>query len=572
MRKITARLLFLVVLIVALSGVVTLGVIQGVHTPQAQAAGAQVRQAAVNTDTPTVTATATATNTNTATATVTSTPANTATVTATATATATTSATTTVLPTATVTATSTPLPGGPTSDYFAEGYTGLAATNGTATFTEVLNILNPNLTNAATVTLTYYIQGVAAPVTVTRTVNAKSTLRESVNTDVGNDKIVAAVVSSNQRVYATRTITRISPTGQRLDGSTTLPVTAPSTSWGFPEGYTGVTFQEYLTVLNPTGTQANVHILLAPQAATDAGARTLNFTVGALSRVTENIRSLNQGNNAQSVGMVITSDQPIVPERVLYFGNGAGSGKFGSTVARGTNAPSSSMSFAYGTSGGATSTSSGLNSVGNQDFITLLNPNLTTASTVGVSFFNVAGQQLGSTVTKTLAPGTRQTVIANTVLGTASVNVFSVRLNATSPIEAEAAQYFGGSPNIGNHPGVDFPGQSTPTSNALLTDLSTKSADGAGVNRDIYLYNPGGASITVSATYFGTSGNTATASYTVPAGGVLDVDVNGDTQTAIPVGPVGAELTTSTGSFIAYGVGITNDDLSATEDIGTAAY
>jgi len=286
MRKITARLLFLVVLIVALSGVVTLGVIQGVHTPQAQAAGAQVRQAAVNTDTPTVTATATATNTNTATATVTSTPANTATVTATATATATTSATTTVLPTATVTATSTPLPGGPTSDYFAEGYTGLAATNGTATFTEVLNILNPNLTNAATVTLTYYIQGVAAPVTVTRTVNAKSTLRESVNTDVGNDKIVAAVVSSNQRVYATRTITRISPTGQRLDGSTTLPVTAPSTSWGFPEGYTGVTFQEYLTVLNPTGTQANVHILLAPQAATDAGARTLNFTVGALSRVT----------------------------------------------------------------------------------------------------------------------------------------------------------------------------------------------------------------------------------------------------------------------------------------------
>ncbi len=38
--------------------------------------------------------------------------------------------------------TPTPLPGGPTTAYFAEGYTGVAATNGRATFTEVLNLLN----------------------------------------------------------------------------------------------------------------------------------------------------------------------------------------------------------------------------------------------------------------------------------------------------------------------------------------------------------------------------------------------------------------------------------------------
>ncbi|MGH2346662.1 MAG: hypothetical protein ACRDG4_15665, partial [Chloroflexota bacterium] len=423
-----------------------------------------------------------------------------------------------------------------------------------------------------TVTITYYIQGSATPVTVTRTINAKTTLRESVNTDVGNDKIVAAVVKSAQRVYATRTMTRVSPTGQRLDGSATLPVPAPATSWGFPEGYTGVTFQEYLTVLNPSATQANVHILLAPQAATDAGAHTLNFTVPALSRVTENIRALNQGTGAQSVGMIITSDQPIVPERVLYFGNGAGSGKFGSTVSRGINTPSTTLSLAYGSSGGATSTASGLNSVGNQAFITLLNSSLTAASTVAVSFYNVAGQQLGQTVSKTLAPGTRQTVIANTVLGTSAVSVFSVRLNATSPIEAEEAQYFNGSPNIGDHPGVDYPGQFSATTHAFLSDLATKSADGANVNRDIYLYNPGAVAISVAATYFGTSGNTDTATYSVPAGGVFDVDVDSDTQTSIPPGAVGAELTASSGSFIAFGLGLTNDGLSALEDVGVPAY
>ncbi len=561
MRNITGRLLLLVGLIVALTGGLTFGVTHGLATSHALAAGAQSRAAAV-TDTSTATATATTTATSTATATATHTP------TATATSTATIAATTTVTPTST----STPAPGSPTTDYFAEGYTGLAATNGRATFVEVLNILNPSQDNPATVTITYYIQGSATPVTVTRTINAKTVLRESVNTDVGNDKIVAAIVRSNQRVYSTRTMTRVSPTGGRLDGSATLPVTAPGTSWGFPEGYTGVTFQQYLTVLNPSATQANVHILLAPQAATDAGAHTLNFTVPALSRVTENIRVLNQGNNAQSVGMLITSDQPIVPERVLYFGNGAGSGKFGSTVSRGINTPSTTLSFAYGSSGGATNTATGLNSVGNQDFITLLNPSLTTASTVAVSFYNVAGQQLGQTVSKTLAPGTRQTVIANTVLGTSAVNVFSARLNATSPIEAEAAQYFNGSPNIGDHPGVDYPGQFSATTHAFLSDLATKSADGAIVNRDIYLYNPGAVAISVAATYFGTSGNTDTATYTIPAGGVFDVDVDSDTQTSIPPGAVGAELTASSGSFIAFGLGLTNDNLSALEDVGIPAY
>lgn len=561
MRNITGRLLLLVGLIVALTGGLAFGVTHGLATSHALAAGAQSRAAAV-TDTSTATATATTTATSTATATATHTP------TATATSTATIAATTTVTPTST----STPAPGSPTTDYFAEGYTGLAATNGRATFVEVLNILNPSQDNPATVTITYYIQGSATPVTVTRTINAKTVLRESVNTDVGNDKIVAAIVRSNQRVYSTRTMTRVSPTGGRLDGSATLPVTAPGTSWGFPEGYTGVTFQQYLTVLNPSATQANVHILLAPQAATDAGAHTLNFTVPALSRVTENIRALNQGNNAQSVGMLITSDQPIVPERVLYFGNGAGSGKFGSTVSRGINTPSTTLSFAYGSSGGATNTATGLNSVGNQDFITLLNPSLTTASTVAVSFYNVAGQQLGQTVSKTLAPGTRQTVIANTVLGTSAVNVFSARLNATSPIEAEAAQYFNGSPNIGDHPGVDYPGQFSATTHAFLSDLATKSADGAIVNRDIYLYNPGAVAISVAATYFGTSGNTDTATYTIPAGGVFDVDVDSDTQTSIPPGAVGAELTASSGSFIAFGLGLTNDNLSALEDVGIPAY
>src|SRR5205823_2806932 len=142
----------------------------------------------------------------------------------------------------------------------------------------------------------------------------------------------------------------------------------------------------------------------------------------------------------------------------------------------------------------------------------------------------------------TLAPGTRQTIIANTTLGSAAVAPFSVAISSNVPIEAESAQYYGGSPNVGQHPGVDFPGIAANSTDAFMTDLSTQLADGASVNRDLYLYNPGSAPIQINAIYFGSTGNTAQASYTVAAGGILLVNVESDTQTAIPPGPMAVEL------------------------------
>jgi hypothetical protein len=174
-----------------------------------------------------------------------------------------------------------------------------------------------------------------------------------------------------------------------------------------------------------------------------------------------------------------------------------------------------------------------------------------------------------------VSAGTRQTILANSVLGAAAVSLFSVTLNATGLIEAEAAQYFNGSPNIGEHPGVAFPAQANPTTDVFLSDLSTQLADNTAVNRTAYLYNPGSAPIQVAATYFGSTGTTTQQTYTVPAGGITQVNVEQDTQTNIPPGPLGAEFklaSGSTGNFIAYAVGRTSDDLSATEDVGVPAF
>jgi hypothetical protein len=451
----------------------------------------------------------------------------------------------------------------------------LASTNGRATFTETLNILNPS-TRTATVTITYYIQGSGAPVAVTRTVSPTTVLRELVNSDVGADKLVAAVVTSPQRVFVTRMMSRVAPDGSRLDGSATLPVSAPSRSWGFPEGYTGVSFQEYLTILNPSSTQANVTITLAPQASSATGAKTLNLMVPALSRATANIRSLNLDNPAKSIGMLISSDVPIVPERVLYFGDGSGSGKFGSTVSSGMASTATQLHVAYGSSNGSVPTASGgFTQVGNQDFITLLNPASSGSVQVTATFFDQSGRTINQSQAVTVAAGTRQTIIANNVLGSSTVSPYSVVLRASGPIMAESAQYYGGSPNSGRHPGVDYPALAQGSSDVFLSDLASLLTDNVtAVNNTVFIHNPGGAGLQVTGTYFGGNGKTAQSTYTVPAGGIATIDPGQDASTAIPPGPLGAEYTVSggtPGTIVVYAVGRTNDNLSATEDVGMPA-
>ena len=467
--------------------------------------------------------------------------------------------------TATPSPTSIPVTTGPTRAYFAEGYTGQSATNDKASFTEVLNIFNPG-TAGAQATITYYIQGAQQPLAITRSVAAGWVFRESVNGDVGPDRIVAAVITSPQRLYITRTITRISPAGARLDGSTTQPASAPATTWGFPEGYTGVTFQQYLTVLNPGNTQANVTVLLAPQAATAQNAHTLRLVVPPRSRATANIRALNLGSTAKSVGMLISSDQPIVPERVIYFGEGTGSGKFGSTVSSGSTAATQSFQFGYGTSGGLGANG---DAQGDQQYITLLNPTLSGAPVqVTVSFVDSLGHSVGFARVVPVAAGTRQTVRVNQALGPTPIGPFSVILNATAPIEAEAAQYYGGSPNLGRHPGVAFPPARISGGSLFLSDLSTLLADGSPMQRTVYLQNPGQAPVEVSATYYGSTSAPVVKSYTVLAGGVAAIDVNAAISTSIPHGAIGATFTPlGGGSLDAVAIGKTLDGQSAIEDV-----
>ena len=488
----------------------------------------------------TATPTFTATGTSTATSTVTTSPTTTSTSTATGTWTPTIApigsgptSTFTQIPTTTPTSTPTQTPSstfsstptstqapsatstnpatptaGPTqppliSYYFAEGYTGLGATNGKATFTEALSLLNPNCAYVPA-TITYYPAAGGTPIVVNTSIPPASVLEENVNNDIGTDKTVSTVVTSPYRIYVSRTVTRVNVSSGKLDGSTTVPATSPSTTWYFAEGYSGVTFQEYLAVFNPSTTAtANVKILAQPQTAATGAPLSQTVAIAPLNRATLNIHAMFNDPRTKCVGLAVTSDQPVVAERIEYFGDGVGSGKFGATAAIGVVTPATQWRVPFGSSGGGSKLASGsVQSTGDQHYITLLNPNAGSAVQVTVLFNDAAGQALSAPVTLSIASGTRQTVVSNGVIGTAPANPFSAAISATLPVVAEAVQYFAGSPNVGQHPGAMVPASSVATTDAYFSSLMTVLPDGSPLTRYVYLYNPGTSPVQVTAMYF----------------------------------------------------------------------
>lgn len=458
---------------------------------------------------------------------------------------------------------------GPTTLYFAEGYTGLLSTNGKANFDESLAILNAN-PFTATVAITYLIQD-GSPVVIDRSVPPSSTLRESVNSDIGPDKIAAAIVGSPSRITAERIIRRTNASNATLDANSSLGNPNLGTTFYFAEGYTGISFQEYLTLANPGNTDAHVTVTFAPEAASSAGAPTETFVVPAKGRSTRNIRRDTLSLSNKSVGMIVTSDQPIMAERVLYFGDGSGSAKYGSTAKAGIQTTANQYLFAYGSAGG-----SGLaQQPGDQSYVTVLNPGTSPVSaTVLAQFYDATGHSLGTTSVQ-VAPGTRQTINANTVVHNTG-GIYSTVLTSSSPFVAEKPQYIGGNPNVGTHPGVAPSGTPAGVKSAAFPDLSLTDALGQQEQQTVFLYNPAGTGttpITVTATYYGTNGG-KTVDYSVPAGSIVTVNVNTDAG-SLGTGPIGATFAVTSGgandSFVATNVANTADGRSYTATQGSLA-
>jgi hypothetical protein len=139
--------------------------------------------------------------------------------------------------------------------YFAEGFTG-------AGFDEYLSILNPG-GSAASVRITYYL---ASGASVVKSLTVGASTRETVAVHetargVGRGQAVSARVESTNNVgIVVERPMYFRYSGGVDGGHTVMGATSLGTTWYFAEGFTGAGFDEYLTILNPTGGAASIRI------------------------------------------------------------------------------------------------------------------------------------------------------------------------------------------------------------------------------------------------------------------------------------------------------------------------
>ena len=268
------------------------------------------------------------------------------------------------------------------------------------------------------------------------------------------------------------------------DGDAILGNTGTGATWYLAEGYTGLTFKESVSILNPDQAHA-VHVTLRLLALGGKGSRSVRVTVPAHTHATVDVSRLLPG---RSLSIVATSDRGIVVERALTFsrlgsGRGAGNG-YGLTTRAGINVAATSWLFAEGSTANRFET-----------FLTVLNPGAQ-AARVTARFYGRSGRLLASR-TITVAGLSRANIRLN---GLVHASGIASTVMADRPIVVERPEYFG-SPNGARIAGSDVFGL-----NGGAARWSFAGGDTTANSEFLLLFNPSAQAIPVALTFYGDNG------------------------------------------------------------------
>jgi Bacterial TSP3 repeat len=302
--------------------------------------------------------------------------------------------------------------------YFAEGALGFFRTD--------IGLVNNSTTETANVQLTYvtesgtsYTQRVKLLPMTRQTVSANSFL-----TGVGGG--FGTIIESNIAIAADRFM-EWGATG--YGSSLSASVTAPSQTWYFAEGATGI-FNLYYLLLNPSPTAtAHVSIKYLQEIGPPV---TRTYTVAPHTRETISVND-DLALLFTSAGAVVTADVPIVAERAMYLSSLSEVFSAGAAGA-GATAPASDWYFAEGTPGGFF-----------DEFILVANPN-TPAAIVTVTYRRPDGVSASALYA---VPGqSRATIYVNyemahnPQLAAVANSPVSAKVSSTRPIVAERTMWW----------------------------------------------------------------------------------------------------------------------------------
>ncbi|MEW6554182.1 MAG: hypothetical protein AB1384_07855 [Actinomycetota bacterium] len=356
----------------------------------------------------------------------------------------------------------------PVNWYFAEGYTG-------AGFDEWITIQNPMPADAH-VWVTYYTPS-AVPQTKTHTVPANSRYNVYVNSDLGAGQENSFKVESDVPIICERPMYfRYAGTSGHdwQGGSDAMGSTQLSRQWYFAEGCTLDGFEEYLTIQNPNTAWATVDVTYLVNGGDPIHRQ---HRVAPESRYTVMV-NVDAGTGLE-VSAAISSDQPILAERPMYF-NFAGE-MDGGHIVMGSPFLSRDWYLAEGATFDPFF-----------EYITIQNPNAADA-TVAIQYYTPAGVPI--TTNHTIAANSRFTINARTDCGVdAEVSTY---LHANLPILVERPMYFnqlhGGLP--GGHCAV---GVNSTSQEWFFGEGYT----GPGFDEYLTVQNPGGAVANLLVTYY----------------------------------------------------------------------
>jgi hypothetical protein len=231
---------------------------------------------------------------------------------------------------------------------------------------------------------------------------------------------VSMAVSSPGVIVAERPLYFRTDLAGGADGATTVAgATSAATTFYFAEGTVRPGYVEYLTLQNPGDGPATAHLAFQTSGAVAAP---LDVAVPPHSRVTVPVADHIAGPT--DVAVTVTSDQPLVAERPLYFHTDQADG---GTDVVGAIAPATTFSFAEGTT-----------RPGFVEYLTLQNPGTALAG-VRIEFQSAGGAAVPG-VTVPVAAQARTTIRVNDLVPPGTD--LGVTVAADQPIVAERAMYF----------------------------------------------------------------------------------------------------------------------------------
>jgi len=349
-------------------------------------------------------------------------------------------------------------------------------------------LLNPNA-QPSSVRLTFYFDS-GAQFTKVVTVRANA------------EQIVSAAAfgfpegTFGLRVNADRLIAaQINVERDGQDGDAILGVSASNLRWYLATGSTSGSFQERVSILNPSAT-LSAHVQLQLLTPVGQRSRTVVVTVYPHTNYVANINSLLPNHN---VSVVAIADQPVVVERGLTFGRGGA----GLTTRLGVTNAATNWLFTDATTENNVHTIFTVENPGDQGAL------------VTASYSSQSGGSLGS-ATVYVAPRSRATIdVARTVRG----GGIAVAVTSNANVVVERAEYIG-APDQATA-GSDVFGRNGTSTRVLFPGGNTNGRDEA-----LILYNPSAVTAPVTAVFYGQNGQTVTQRLTLNPGAHQAIAVN----------------------------------------------